>query len=471
MQKKPSYSLADLELKYDTQSITVNGECVWPVLRLKINEEIRKKNGLKSRTVKLNISVVLQLIGTLFYGLFDFFRIGRFKFWFFSSSDRRKKLDSKYVDRVIGSLAVKNKVSLVIENPYPKGGHYKRKEVDVEAILSQTIFFAIIKLFYIFGPKTPKINNEELITTILDENEIHLNYRKLIRNYISQYRFMKFLLRFAKPQAVFFVYAASSMGYIKALKEKKIHVIEIQHGVINKSHNAYNLNKNYGRQLLPDYLLTFGQLEKKLFSDNNHFIDSEKVFPVGYYFLDQLVNASSHSATSQEVKKGYETIVVFSLQDPFEDFIFEFIIEAARLSPQVFYMLVPRDPEKPYSGIAEIENLRIERNLNVYECLSIADVHATINSTCALEAPCFGVPNILYDYKGWAYDYYSSVLDDQGITVYTSTAAAFVESLNTNTFYGPKEIREKSRQFFEPDFSENVRKVLSKEILKSGNAE
>jgi len=359
----------------------------------------------------------------------------------------------------------------VIENPYPKGGHYKRKEVDVEAILSQTIFFAIIKLFYIFGPKTPKINNEELITTILDENEIHLNYRKLIRNYISQYRFMKFLLRFAKPQAVFFVYAASSMGYIKALKEKKIHVIEIQHGVINKSHNAYNLNKNYGRQLLPDYLLTFGQLEKKLFSDNNHFIDSEKVFPVGYYFLDQLVNASSHSATSQEVKKGYETIVVFSLQDPFEDFIFEFIIEAARLSPQVFYMLVPRDPEKPYSGIAEIENLRIERNLNVYECLSIADVHATINSTCALEAPCFGVPNILYDYKGWAYDYYSSVLDDQGITVYTSTAAAFVESLNTNTFYGPKEIREKSRQFFEPDFSENVRKVLSKEILKSGNAE
>lgn len=465
-----SNSLQDIELMYNTQSIKVDGDCIWPVLRLKINEEIRKKSGLKSRTVNLDKSTVLRLFVTLFYGVSNLLRLGKFNFWYFSSSDRRKKIGDIYVDRIIGSLVKDCKQSVVIENPYPKGKHYPRREVETKNIFSQTIFFAGTRLFQIFVGNKIKIQGEEVIIDILRENNIQIDYVQLIRNHIAQYNFIRFLLFFVKPKAVFFIYAASSMGFIKGLKKHKIPVIEIQHGVINKFHNAYNVNKEYGYKLFPDYLLTFGHQEKEVFIKGNYFIDTNNVFPVGYDFLDRTINTPTEYLVSGKGEQ-FDALVIFSLQEPFEEYMFSFIIEAASLDKKVLYVIVPRDTNKLYNQVSKIENIVIERNFSVYECLKKADVHATINSTCAIEAPCFGVPNILFDYKSWSSDYYGKVLNDSGITIYCNTAEDFVNKLRTHKFYSSEKIIKESRTFFERDFYSNVHMVLKNKILKADNEE
>ena len=259
------------------------------------------------------------------------------------------------------------------------------------------------------------------------------------------------------------------MGYIKALKELNIPVIEMQHGVINSSHHAYNLYRDFGNNLFPDYLLTYGPKELEVFRGSNYFINPTHVFPVGYYFLEATNKFANTSEYEQKLRQRYKMIVVFSLQDPFEAYTFEFLEKTAALNPGICYLLVPRNADKTYPEIEGKENMFIERNLNIYECLKIADFHATINSTCAIESLFFGVPNVLYDFKNWASDYYGEILNDPGHTAFISSPQEFVETLEGHHFYSKKVIGDKSEGFIKRNFNENLKQVLKEKILTRGN--
>jgi len=468
MKKAIHNSLKDIEEGYNTHSILYNADFAWPIIRLKVNEEIRKKEGLKSRTFKLNWFLFHKLLRSLFFGLSNLFRLRQFSFWIFSSSDRRKLINSKYVDRVAGSFAINYPKSLIIENPYPLGRHYKYKNLGNGKVLGQTVFFAATKIISLFLKK-PRIENEEVLVKILAENHINLDYNKILKETRAQYFLMKFLLRFTKPKAVFFVYSASSMGYIKALKELNIPVIELQHGVINSSHHAYNLYRDFGYTLFPDYLLTYGPKELDVFNRSNYFIDPAHVFPVGYYFLEATSKFAITEEFEQQLRRQYKMIVAFSLQDPFETFTFEFLKKTAALNPSICYLLVPRKADKTFPDIERLENMYIERRMNIYECLKIADFHATINSTCAIESLFFGVPNVLYDFKNWASDYYGEILNDPGHTVFVSSPLEFIETLEQHRFYSKKVIGDKSESFIKRNFDENLKHLLDELVLTRVN--
>ena len=145
MDRKENLSLKEIEMLYDTQSILLGEDFVWPIVRFKINEEIRKRSGLGSRTFKLDRKKLFKLLKTFFYGFLNLFRLRHYDYWIFSSSDRRKKMDAKYMDRVIEPLATENKKSLLIENPFPLGGHYPKNWINQCNITSQTPFYAGIK--------------------------------------------------------------------------------------------------------------------------------------------------------------------------------------------------------------------------------------------------------------------------------------------------------------------------------------
>ena len=468
MAGEKNHNLKAIEEQYDTQSLQYMGDYIWPILRLKINEELRKKEGLKSRTFKLKGSMVSKLLLSFFYGIFNIFRLNSFSIWIFSSSDRRKKINSEYIDRVAGSFREQYANSLIIENPYPLGRHIKRKDMVKGYVMGQTILFAGAKLISFFLAR-PKISNESLLLKILHENDIQLNYRRILKDTSAQYRLMKIILRFTRPKAIFFVYAASSMGYIKAIKKKGIPTIELQHGVINKSHNAYNLYKDFGDQLFPDYLLTYGEKELEIFNERNYFIHPDHVFPIGYYFLEACMKAKSPALYEADLRSRFEKVIVFSLQDPFESYTFEFLLRTAVLNKDICYLLVPRNSGKPYREVAHVDNLIIERERNIYECLKIADFHATINSTCAIESLYFGVPNLLYDFKNWAWDYYGEILNDTGHTIFIKSPQQFIDALNHHKFYNKQEIVKVSEAFIKRDFKANLQRVLEEKIPTGNN--
>ena len=244
---------------------------------------------------------------------------------------------------------------------------------------------------------------------IMEDTGLNFNYQALIRTYLAQYRSMRWLLGIKIPKVACFVYAASSMGFIKALKEKGVPVVEIQHGIINASHTAYNYPKDFGNRLTPDYLFTYGTKEHEIFGKNNHFISSDAVFAVGYYYLDEICKNRPNTDFNSLLYKKYKKIVVCSLQDPFEEYMFPFLEQVALLDTSICYLLIPRNAHKSYESFSLEDNLFIVKDLNIYECLQFADFHVTINSSCAIESLFFGVPNILFDYEGWACSYFQNI--------------------------------------------------------------
>nr|MUH39506.1 hypothetical protein [Zobellia laminariae] len=256
------------------------------------------------------------------------------------------------------------------------------------------------------------------------------------------------------------------MGYIRALKEKNIPVVELQHGVINELHYAYNVFKDFGNNFYPDYLLTYGPNESKIFGTNNFFIEPSNVIPIGYYFLEEFINSPMNDSKHLPNKNHFEKIIVLSLQDPFEKFMFEFLNDIASRDKSILFLLAPRDPRKSYKEFKFPVNVIVEQKLNIYECLKIADFHMTINSTCAIEALCFGVPNILYDYKNWASNYYGNVLNDSGHTVFVNGIREFERIIKEHQFYNKEKIVQKSGDFIQSGFISNLNDVIEQKILR-----
>ena len=149
--------------------------------------------------------------------------------------------------------------------------------------------------------------------------------------------------------------------------------------------------------------------------------------------------------------------------------MFPFLEQVALLDTSICYLLIPRNAHKSYESFSLEDNLFIVKDLNIYECLQFADFHVTINSSCAIESLFFGVPNILFDYEGWACSYFQNILNDQKHTVMVKSAKEFITAIYSHDFYQKTEIIDKSRQFIERDFSENITYVINEKVLGTLN--
>lgn len=448
-------------------NLKYKGEPIWPVLRLKsyYKYEVKKK-GTVNRTRKLNLNAIWVIIKSFFYGTAEFFNLSQYDYLVFSGSERRKHYNGLYHERVVEGFLGSTK-SLLIENPFPLGKHYKKEEIPTKNIMSESVLYVWVIILGFFGFKKSKLENEDIIQEIQLEYDFEINYNRFLLIYEGQYRLFKLILKyFKKPKAVFFVYSASSMGYIKALKEFNVPVVEIQHGVVNKEHNAYNVHGDFGRTFFPDYFLTYGNRELEVFQNpENYFIDPKNVKPVGYYLLDQYLN---NQTVRQEdyiatLRKNYKKIVVYTHQEVYENEILDFLMESAKLSSDIVYLLIPRNDLKAHPEDMP-ENLIVEKKLNIYDCLRFSDIHSTIFSTCAIESLSYGVPNVLYNYQNWSKSYYGDIFNDDKHTVFIESPAEFVNEILNHDFESKEYISAVSDRFFKRNFLQNMESFMESEI-------
>ncbi len=449
-----------IEQEKAVEDIRVNHVQLWPIIRLKFFEELRKRDGISSRIVRISPATVKTLIKTFFFGLPNLFRLSRKKYWIFSSSDRRKSLGGLYYDRVVDAIPDILPATITFENPFPLGKHYPSKAMPHKQVISQSIFYLGSFLFARFCRKY-KIGDEHIIRELLEQYKVNINYKKEYATFRGQYYFTLFVLRFCKPKIVFMVYTASSMGYISAFKRKKIPVVELQHGVINDKHVAYNLRKPFDAGFFPDYLFTYGDMERHYFGEANYFIPLANVIPVGYYFLEAVAQApASGSDLHQQLKARYKLIVVFSFQEPMADWSLPFLISAAAASPEYVYLIIPRNPAYDFEAWSFPSNVIVERDLNIYEAMKIGDVHTTINSTTALEAFCFGIPSVLIDIKHMAGNYYQDLFDNVDSVTFAADMDSFIEAIAHAKDRDRGKIRAEGDRFFKRDYDTNFRQAL-----------
>lgn len=462
--------LKEIEGKYPVDTILVNGERVWPYLRITYHFAYMQKTasqwGEKGLVPPLP-KRFMKMVKNSFYGLKNWF--GKYDYIAFSDTTERKSIKGKYfnklLDPIIDELG-RDKV-LYIETPAPS--LYSVKKMHTENIVCHDLLTllsaAVAVILQMFIRKKYMVQNEPILKAIQREYGLQIDDVKQIKFFDAQRRVFNLLFRKIKPKAILLSeYYGSNLPAIKAAKELGIKVIEFQHGVIGKEHPAYNLGIELDKGYFPDYLLVFGRKEIETFNDSR-FIEPENVYPVGSFYIEYIRENYKPESNLGEQLKNYKKSVAVTLDWMMEKHAIEFVCQAANLDKTIFYLLVPRKPqEKHYSTLNPPDNVTVIKDKNFYELMAYVDFHSTVYSTCALEAPSLGVQNILINIDNLSRQYYGAVLNDSRITRYTDTPEGFVKVINNFEKLERDAIVKFNEHIIATDYKSNIQNFIVRHL-------
>lgn len=396
----------EIGAKYDVMSIRYNGMSVWPYLRLYLLDRIAVHSELKASG-----SIIRVVCRSLFaYNPLQLLRHHRV--WLFTGCERRKRIGDKMIHRISGGISASIDDCLMIEKPDILRGHYPKKDIEERYIVSEAwllLLFLIIRLCLTL--MRPKIANEHIMQQLLEENHLDFDYRHYVRMLNAKRLSLLFLLNITrKPELAILECPYDAMGYMWALRQKGVKILEMQHGVAGAKHNAYNA-QHYEKRMQPDGICVFGSEEYRYFTEEEPQY-ADRVYMTGLYMLEK---ADEYFCKDPFVayRKQYKSVIVVSGQNGYEEQLSAWIDKVARLNKNLFFMYIPRLENATLSLSAS--NIKVAKNVNIYEFLKWADVHITISSTTCLEAQYFNTPTIFFDYDHRASSYYGTLLkNDNG---------------------------------------------------------
>lgn len=439
-----------IEREYDVMSIRYKGVKVWSYLRLYLLDKLSA-----NREFQFSSSVVSLVLRCLFsYNPFQVFK--RHHVWLLTGCERRKRLGAKMVQRVSGAIPTTTTDYLMIEKPSRGIGHYKRGEIEESNIVSESWLLMLIHLIELLSrPFTPKVQNEGVLQCVLKENNLDFDYRHYLHLLNAQRLSMKILMKIAgKPKIVFMESPYDSMGYMWAFHEAGVKVIEMQHGVLNKNHNAYNAI-DYELKMNPDCICVFGEEEYKYFSIEKPQY-APKVAMTGLYMLERADTFFTDDIFAEE-RKAFNQIIVVSGQANAEKELSEFVDKVAASRTDLLFVYIPRhDDEQLFFSS---RNVRLVTNVNIYEYLKWADVHMTISSTTCLEAHYYHTPTIFVNYNNLAKEYYGHILGEKEGAEYITREDEFDDAL-MRVSSGIVEWKE----LFAHNHTERIKKVVDENL-------
>ena len=446
--------ISRIETDYDVSSIKFKDISLWLELRTHVYNKITSG---ESTPLKITSQTYFVILRSFFYGFFNWFR--KYDAWLFNTDIDRVDINGKYFDKYFDYPASKIEKSLVIELPSEQ--HFKRNKVASKYIVSRSVLIIIEKFYGIFiNTKKAKL---EIYHEISKAYNVEVDTNYVIKKMVSQYNVMSFVLKFRKPKIVFLAPSYTAYGYIKALKEKGVTVVEIQHGIIQKEHFGYNIQADFNREYFVDYLLTFGSRESKVFL-NGKGINHENVIPVGHFYLNQIKQSTILNSKLKLLKQSFLKTVSVSLQDveSSEKMIANLVNLASKRKDILFLMKPRRTKKEVYLNKYSIpKNMKFMDDIDVYEIILHSDFHLTVYSTCALEAPTLGIKNILFDIDGQATRYFGEILNDRNTTFFVKEANE-IESILDQEIYNSNAVIKANRKVFYDNYTTNMDAFLNK---------
>lgn len=442
--------LQNIEDKYDVMSIKYKGVSVWPFLRIYLVDSMSKQS--EQKVSASNIAVVIKSL--FFYNPFEIFK--KHKVWVFSGTITRKKIGSKYEHHVIGALTKVCPDILLIENPEANCPHYKKKEIIEKHIVSNSWTLLTSRILELFlRLKRVMIENEELLISIIKNLGVSFNYKAYVMRLLAQKIATDLLLKLGhKPKTAFMICPYGHMGYVWALHSHGIPVVELQHGVINEHHYAYN-SKYYTDVFQPDEICVYGENEYHFFSEIQQKY-AKRVTKTGLYILERSEDFFACDIF-QDYRGKYRFIVVAAGQTGYEKEFADFIDNVASNLLEVLFIYIPRRPEGDL--IFKSDNVLYKYGVNIYEYLKWCDVHCTISSTTCLEAHFFHKPNIFFSKNGTAKEYYGDLLGESNGTFYAENIQAFINAFHKATL-GSFEYKD----VFVRNSVNNIKNVISRYV-------
>ncbi|MCD9575245.1 hypothetical protein [Flavobacterium soyae] len=245
------------------------------------------------------------------------------------------------------------------------------------------IFRRIIKVFYKhkqdYSELISLINNEFPSSTFKNED-----IKRIILDFKIDYFYYSLLFKIKKPKAVFITQNGIQKGLFTAGKRYNIPVVEVQHGIIDDAHLAYNYSKKIDYKenqiYLPTYFFSFSEFWTK----GLNFPVKEIISMGNSYFYNTQVN-------NEKEEKDKNGLLVAS-SDVFGENLKDVIIDFAgsNKTTPVYFKLHPNQFfEKEYyiDQFSNFENVKVYTNENsIYELLAISKAILVIQSTALYEA-------------------------------------------------------------------------------------
>ena len=460
--------IRQVEENYDVAQIKVGHMQVWPFLRWSYCTAGDRQNARGEYKANAGKAHRFSKLKNAFYGGVP--RLRKYDYVLFTDTLELRKVKGQYVDKVAeGLLRYLGKDRfLVLERPVD-GFQIPRNMLSMKNVLSLELFNIISALLrrLLLIDKRISIPNEHVLESIERDFGLSVNYRGVITGFISQLLLFKLLFRIIRPRMVFVncYYCSQHQAAIRAAKELGIVTVELQHGIITKAHPAYNVFASLDRRFFPDYLFSFG----KYVRNYQTYIEPERVLPVGSYYIDYLNKyyqmSECHLRQFHRFRTKYKKIVAVSSQDTVQEELLAFLKEAAVLDKSILYLFIPRRPKRFSVTESLPNNIKVGRDidldLDVYEAIIAADFHVTVYSTCAIEAPALGTPNILIDIEGKAQKYYADLLGDTEITRFVDTPQQLVSVI---AHWDPPDQGkiQKRQKLFCMDYEQSVKMAMEK---------
>lgn len=422
---------------------------IYPWIKVRIfHMAMMQKEQLKEKSIR----VFFDQLWSVFYGFRNFFR--SYDTWAFTNSSERIEINGKYTDKLFDHLTAEQGVkTLLIELRLFK--QYRRKDIASRYVVSKSVLIFLEEIYTRLFLHRIHIENSELLDEIKKELGVDVDTLRAVKKGLAQYRIMKFLLAtLPNPKAVFFTVSYGSFGYIKALKERGIRVVEMQHGLIGEGHYAYYYYREFCPDQFPDDLLTFGDQDVGILSRSK--IPLHAVYPVGSYVID-------YYSGNQVEKDRVDTEVLVSLQDEeWSMALLEFVVNCAAILTEVRWIIkTRRSPESFYREHFDFPASVTFTGSNLYESLTRCSHHLTIFSTTAIEALALGIPVLLFNYKNASREFLGGQLANNPYVRFVNTPEEMKTGLSQLENTGKEDIKASNSATIYPNFHDNMNKYLA----------
>lgn len=429
------HNFDQLESQFDFNAVRVNGESIWPVLRIYYFFKLRdlkvanhvSDNQVFFKRVAQRLKSFLRGFGQFLIKLLVF----RDGYLCFSDSFELRLIEQKVQNKLFFSLFKKLGENQFLYFEKPVDSKYFKGSPSEPSSIS-TSFLDLMAVIGSYFQKSPAIENEHILIAAERDLGFNINYKKLVKVLMAYRAITGYLFKLLRPKAVFVsdYYNLFHLSVCHSANKLKIPVVEFQHGIINAEHAAYHFyTKPQSSDYLPKYFSSFGQKFIDCLGDHSY-ISRDRMIVGGHSYLSYLKTNGANKTIPSRYQTRLKKILV-TLQWTDEKQVIEFIIHIAEKKEfsKTQFILLPRQWNAKIHSVFHLpENVKFEVDFDFYTMMSFVDIHVTTYSTTALEASFFGLPNILLNFEQMAKKYFSVFIEESLFDQYVNDENEFIKA-------------------------------------------
>ena len=442
-----------VEERFNVGRARANGVAVWPLIRLDCHFQHINKTVGEAGSAGL-LEKIAGTLRNLFYGITNW--IGGYDYVVYTNTTEYRLMDGFLANKLtvgLDELLDEDRI-LYLEEPTPRHFRAGKRHLHVVSATPIRLLAYLLKNTIYLRVKGEGWSVFEEVNKAYDLN---INYGDLIRWRLACIKAQEILLKIIKPRLVF----TTNYGvyHAKAAHNHGIKVVEFQHGLISKSHPAFQSRLKLDETFYPDHLLVFGENDGKLLEDSKIY-GGKNIHVIGSRIIEYMHENREEDEELKSLSRDYELTVAVTLQWTVQEELTEFIREAAVLDGEILYLMIPRNRDDVDSMEGFPDNMHYWTKTGFYEAVAAADYHTSVYSTCSLEAPSLGVQNILADIDGQAEKHLGERLKDPDVTAYAKTPGEYVKTLREFQKLDGKKAGEKNKKNIKPGYQYNLERFL-----------